>query len=502
MAYIKTDWNDKASPGISAEKMDKIEQGIYDAHENIALIAGQQMPEEYLKAAVDDYINENQAGLAKKEDVEEATNQLSSEIADVNKAFYETTTIENADFVVGGFNTDGTEVDSTNRVRTQSLYTKDYVYVDKSTNAPSDWQFRVLYYNANGFVKMTEWVRSKITIDRSYLYFRVLGGNADTVTSETLPTINTYLNLGKVNHTNYNYKGGITSYLLSDITESGYYSFSSAEVASIEDRPTNLIRAGVLRVENMPVLMQVFQSIMDFKGNMWFRYGTNPFVQINGSTKEVNWVAIGDSITHGWTSAESGTYLDESNSWVNLVAQKNGWNVSNQGVGGSGYLAVGSELDKLSGKDHINTINFSNADIVTIAYGVNDWKYNQVLGTINDDKNTDSIYGAMKYVIEKILTDNPHCKIVVITPLNCCAYGDVSTNWGIGYPFSNNGTLEDIFNAQKEVCEYYGIEYIDMTHNSVVNRFNIKSLLLDDVHPSKKTYSALASELAKKINFK
>lgn len=35
MAYSKTNWNNLAAPAINAENLNKIEQGIADAHEDI-----------------------------------------------------------------------------------------------------------------------------------------------------------------------------------------------------------------------------------------------------------------------------------------------------------------------------------------------------------------------------------------------------------------------------------------------------------------------------------
>ena len=147
-------------------------------------------------------------------------------------------------------------------------------------------------------------------------------------------------------------------------------------------------------------------------------------------------------------------------------------------------------------------IDFNNFDIVTLAYGVNDWKYNCVLGSMDDSFDTPTtIYGGMRKTIETIIASNPLCKIYVITPINCSAKGDESTNWGLGSAYSNNGTLEDIFNAIKEVCEYYGIEMIDMTHSSIINRKNIKNCLLDNVHPTADTHTVMARELGAKIQF-
>lgn len=54
---------------------------------------------------------------------------------------------------------------------------------------------------------------------------------------------------------------------------------------------------------------------------------------------------------------------------------------------------------------------------------------------------------------------------------------------------------------QKTVADYYGIELIDMTHNSVFNRVNIQSLMVDGVHPTLTAHMLMGRELSKKIHF-
>ena len=235
---------------------------------------------------------------------------------------------------------------------------------------------------------------------------------------------------------------------------------------------------------------------------------TNLVFKILVKEYKYNWFALGDSIVQGYYSFENGDGTETGSSiavtqdcWVNLVSFKNECKLFNYGVGGSGFVHNGTVLDKLNACDHVDTIDFSNADLVTIAYGVNDWKYNCNLGSMASNKKDGTIYGNMKYVIEKIVSDNPKAKIIIITPLNCSAYGTQQNNWGIGYSFSNNGTLERIFEAEKEVAEYYGIEMIDMTHNSVINRISAPLLLADGVHPTLDGHKAIACELTKKINF-
>lgn len=313
---------------------------------------------------------------------------------------------------------------------------------------------------------------------------------------------------------------GITSFYgcIERSNTPSYYNFTANYLNTITDKPSDLTSGGIVEVFPYFASSVTIQWITDTKGNKWFRWGNNEFKKIISSTMLADieqlkgvagsvWYALGDSITQGFCS-----YLDESGNsaikiisdcWAKKVADLCGYTLFNYGVGGSGYVHNGTVLDKLNARDHVDTIDFSNCKIATLAYGINDWKYNMILGSMADDVATGgTFYSNMRYVIEKILGDNPLCKIVVITPLNCSAYGNEVTNWGIGHSFSNNGTLEDIFEAEKEVCEYYGIELIDMTHNSVVNRKNITSALPDGVHPSEECHGVIAKELAKKINFK
>lgn len=306
----------------------------------------------------------------------------------------------------------------------------------------------------------------------------------------------------------YVLSNGRTSF--SECSENGYYTFTLASVSDITDAPEGLTNGGVIRVENFAASSVRFQTITIASGKTYFRYNDNEFKDISPSAaigSGAKWYALGDSITQGYYSYVSEeisnpTIAITAENWVNTVATAKNYVLTNYGVGGSGFVHNGTVLDKLNARDHVNTIDFSNADIVTLAYGVNDWKYNCNLGTFDDDVQTGgTIYSNMRYVIEKILNDNPLCKIIIITPINCSAYGVKENNWGIGYSFSNNGTLEDIFNAEKTVANYYGLELIDMTHNSVVNRENAPNILIDGVHPSIEGHKIMGKEIADKIHF-
>lgn len=227
--------------------------------------------------------------------------------------------------------------------------------------------------------------------------------------------------------------------------------------------------------------------------------GKNFILEYIGCDDFPTWYALGDSITQGFYS-----YTEENedrinvtlNCWTNLTAFIENYNLINYGVGGSGYVHSGTVLDKKNAVQHVESIDFANADFVTLAYGVNDWKYNENLAAIKTN---------MKAVIDKIATDNPNCKIIIITPLNCRnttkMYGTYETNWGLGYKLSNSGTLQDVYDIIVETCEYYGIEYIDLTHKSCINRANLPVMLADGIHPTLESHKTIAHEISKKINY-
>lgn len=232
----------------------------------------------------------------------------------------------------------------------------------------------------------------------------------------------------------------------------------------------------------------------------------------------VKWVAFGDSITQKYYSYfnEDGTVTTKEDGWsvvyLNAVANKNHWNVTNKGYGGMGWIMTSTGADTYIAYNRIKEIDFTQYNLVTFAYGINDWKGNKPLGSLDDEFVYDeamtpaTVIESMRYCFEYIMSKNPNIKIVVITPLNCRGYsydfGGDSTCWARGYTgFSNTGTLDEFADKMMEVCDSYGIECIDMTRNSCINKANIVQMLPDGVHPSAECHEMIGIELAKKINF-
>lgn len=218
---------------------------------------------------------------------------------------------------------------------------------------------------------------------------------------------------------------------------------------------------------------------------------------------------LGDSIAQGVYSYDNGgvpaSATNTVDTWVPKMAKKNGWNVDNKAVGGSGFIDPDNDG---TGYLIARATDFSPYNLVVIAYGINDWKAgNHTIGEINTGtlpQTPTTVVEAMQITIEAVMTSNPECKIIGILPINCAGYnfilGNRSTNYGYGYAV-NGTTLKQFCETLASVYEYYGIEYVDLVNSSPVNRLNLPNLLVDGVHPTLVGHELLAHELSKRITF-
>lgn len=246
---------------------------------------------------------------------------------------------------------------------------------------------------------------------------------------------------------------------------------------------------------------------------------------------QIHWCAMGDSITAGYYSAYDGaggagqSHNVPTLTWAYQVGVINKWALHNMAVGGTGYLDKENtnpppepEDDTSCGYYKARHTDFTPYDLVTVAYGINDWKANLPIGVVDEEvepgqtKDKDKLYpttvlGAMEATIEGIMASNPACKIIIILPLNIWDQysanpGSKDTLYARGYTgFTNMPSLDEFSEKMIEVCDMYGVQYIDLTKHSVLNIENMVTMLPDGVHPSLRAHDLLAKELAKKITF-
>lgn len=214
-----------------------------------------------------------------------------------------------------------------------------------------------------------------------------------------------------------------------------------------------------------------------------------------------NYVALGDSITWGHLTGNGvivGTERAEL-PYPTVVANSLGLNLTYGAQTGCGWVQVSGTK---TAKTIVDSINFADYDLVTLAFGTNDWNGNIPLGTIGNNDTT-TVIGSMQYCLEKIMNDNQRIIPIVITPINAKSIGN-RTRVGIGRyttPNSQNYTLKQLCEAMVSVAEYYNIPCIDNTKGSFVNDLNVTSedIFIDGLHPTKEGYIRLGQFYSGKI---
>lgn len=217
-----------------------------------------------------------------------------------------------------------------------------------------------------------------------------------------------------------------------------------------------------------------------------------------------NYVAFGDSITHGFKQTSGGSSVITDYPYPQTVGNILKL-IPNEGANtGSGYIALQSNRNAVS---IIDAYDFTNVNLATLFFGTNDWNANVPLGTINDTTtNPTTIYGGIKHCIEKINNENPLTTIVMITPINRSQVGSsgagsltYENNYAYGTPNSAGYTLGDVCDAVVNCAKYYGISYIDNREGCPINRLNLSSTTIDGLHPNDNGYIKLGQHLASKI---
>ena len=199
----------------------------------------------------------------------------------------------------------------------------------------------------------------------------------------------------------------------------------------------------------------------------------------NGKT----WNVLGDSITFGAkTKLTYHAYLKEK---LNIAT------VNNYGIAGN-TIAVNSNASG-DGMCVRYTNMDDNADIISVAGGVNDHGINTPLGDISSTDNK-TFYGALKILCEGLLTKYPLKTIFFITPMHYTNFfmGDTTNNLGL--------PLADYVNAIIEVCRMYSIPVLDNYSNIGIypkNSTHYSTYTADGLHPNEEGHKKIANEILK-----
>lgn len=305
------------------------------------------------------------------------------------------------------------------------------------------------------------------------------------------------------------YNGVVSGTTIAENNKIGLYSLggsSTAIVSQMTDMPVSdfgggylfnahvgsagtLVRQTLVEINSGTTLGRTFSRTI---GYAWVGVGY------------ANWVAFGDSITHGSYSDAQGNTLNNSRySYAYRIAKnlkrEAVANFYNCGVRGIGWVNTGNNGETFADMMALFTGDKSTINLVTIMLGINDYLSLETLGTTSSAENDGTISGAIRYGLRYLCENYPNAKIIAISPLNSMNHGTAATGWSRNTRLTLPGSLQDVCDMIAYWCNVYNVTYINEISESFLNNYNMSSFLGDNLHPTDEGQWMLARELSRKI---
>ena len=195
----------------------------------------------------------------------------------------------------------------------------------------------------------------------------------------------------------------------------------------------------------------------------------------NGEAVVLN--VIGDSISAGvGVTDKTNTYHGR---WAKALKMSvNNWSLGGSAITGD-YKQGGNLIETFVPRMERMVATTENPDIVLIYGGTNDYNGNWTIGKVTD-KDRSTYYGAIHELIELSLINYPEAKLVFVTPIKRCDYGNGGSDDNTGF---RRYELDAYVDAMIAACEYHDIDCIDLYNNEQANLIGKRvDYIRDGVH--------------------
>lgn len=150
----------------------------------------------------------------------------------------------------------------------------------------------------------------------------------------------------------------------------------------------------------------------------------------------------------------------------------------------------------------LKELDFSKVDIITIAYGTNDFTSGDALDNAEDSLSKDTYAGALRYSIETLLTAYPNLKIFLCSQTYRFWMDESNVFTADSDTKVMNGKkLTDFVAKTEEIAREYHLPYIDNYYGLGFNKFNRSAYFseTDGTHPLPAGCKRIAENVAKKL---
>lgn len=210
-----------------------------------------------------------------------------------------------------------------------------------------------------------------------------------------------------------------------------------------------------------------------------------------------------------YNCAISGTQAANVNNYDMEIAPSDAFNLSNMvnSITSNDYGLQHTYLSDFAanGNGHaeaiatLENLDFMQVDIITLAYGTNDFFNNCTIDNSKSPLDNATTLGALRYAIGRIQEYYPHIRIIVLSPPFCytsSAFSEMQTCDELDF---GNGTLFDYAANYRQIAIDYGVEFVDVLNDAGMNRNNIASYVIDGVHLNSTGKELVAQLLAKQL---
>lgn len=135
----------------------------------------------------------------------------------------------------------------------------------------------------------------------------------------------------------------------------------------------------------------------------------------------------------------------------------------------------------------------SDAELIIIWHGTNDWYWGAPIGE-SDTNDLTTFTGGAKFAIETIRKNSPMANIIWLTPMyrfqepfNCCVQAEAWENKNAA-----DHTQADYEKTIIDLSKKYCFPVIDMRRLTNFNAYNAEKFLPDNIHPSRDGYLRIA----------
>jgi lysophospholipase L1-like esterase len=163
---------------------------------------------------------------------------------------------------------------------------------------------------------------------------------------------------------------------------------------------------------------------------------------------------------------------------------------------------VGCKMPEYFGRslERLKSIDFNAVDVVTIAHGINDLAAGQRADDPEDPYNVDTLAGALRCSIERLLTAYPHLQIYPCSMMWYTWTHDGSQADGDTKQFSGV-SMKDYVEAVRRVAREYHLPFINLYDELGLNRLNRPVYFQEGegIHHNAKGAELIARKIAKEL---